>query len=85
VSWFVYLIRSPKGYLYTGITTDVIRRLKQHNQGIGSKWTRANRPLTLVWSKEVKNRSIASKLEHAIKNFSKNKKEKLVKGELNVF
>ena len=79
--WSIYLIRCSDGSLYTGITTDVIRRLEMHRTGKGAKYLKTRRPLELVFSKEVGNRSQASKLEYAVKQLSKAKKEQIVSGE----
>lgn len=66
--WFVYILRCADGTLYTGITTDLARRVKEHNTGkAGARYTRSRRPVVLVYSEAVENRSEASKREHAIK------------------
>lgn len=66
--WFVYILRCADGTLYTGITTDLARRVEEHNTGkAGARYTRSRRPVVLVYSEVVENRSEASKREHAIK------------------
>lgn len=66
--WFVYIMRCADGTLYTGITTDIARREQEHNsEKNGARYTRSRRPVVLVYSEEVENRSEASKREHAIK------------------
>ena len=67
-SWFVYIMRCADGTLYTGITTDLARREQEHNaEKKGARYTRNRRPVVLVYSEAVENRSEASKREHAIK------------------
>lgn len=80
--WIVYILRCADDSLYTGITLDVNKRLKQHN-GIeknGAKYTHARRPVKLVYQESSDSRSTASKREHAIKSLSKNDKESLING-----
>ena len=77
--WYVYIVECSDGSLYTGITTDVNRRLLEHNYSFKSaKYTRSRRPVRLVWTKEVKNRSEASKEEYRIKQLTRKKKLKLI-------
>lgn len=77
--WFVYLVRCADNSLYTGITTDIARRLREHNgeTGGGSKYTLAKRPVILVYSELAKTRSQALKREAAIKKLPRQKKEQL--------
>ncbi len=78
-SWFVYLIRTRQGSLYTGITTDVLQRLAEHEGGKrGSKYLRAKGPLQVVYALEVGTRSLASKVEYRLKRLSKTNKERVV-------
>lgn len=76
--WHLYMLRTPSGLLYTGITTDVARRLQQHQNGKGAKALQGKGELTLVFHKPAGNRSEASVLECQIKRLSKKQKEKLV-------
>lgn len=79
-SWFVYILRCADNTLYTGITTDVEKRLKQHN-GInknGAKYTRYRRPVELVYQESSESRSEASKREHSIKLLKKTQKQSLI-------
>jgi len=81
-NWFVYVLKCDDDSLYTGITTDVIRRVKEHNTGIsgkGAKCTAARRPVQLVYSEECTNRSEASKREWVIKQLSRSQKLLLIK------
>ena len=78
--WYVYIVECADGSLYTGITTDVERRLQEHNYSFKSaKYTRSRRPVRLVWSKEVANRSEASKEEARIKKLKRASKLELIK------
>jgi len=65
--WMVYVLRCKNGELYTGCTTDVQRRLREHNSGIGSKFTRSRLPVALVYLEQVQARSEALRRERAIK------------------
>jgi len=77
--WSVYLLRCRNGSLYCGITTDIKRRVSEHNSGKGAKYiVPRRRPVKCVWKQVMKNQSDALKLEHRIKKFSVKKKEVLV-------
>ena len=76
--WYVYIVRCNDGTYYTGITTDVERRIAEHNSGTGAKYTRSRKPVELEESKTFKNRSEASKEEARIKKLTRTKKEKLI-------
>lgn len=78
-SWFVYLLRCADGSLYTGISNDVPRRLKQHNAGTASRYTRSRLPAVLVYQEIQASRSLALKRELAIKALSKQEKELLIR------
>lgn len=78
--WFVYVVRTLKGALYTGITTDLNRRINQHNNGTGAKAIKAlGRPVVLAYYEKYQNRSEASKREYCIKQLDKPDKERLIK------
>lgn len=81
--WQIYLIRCKDGSLYTGITTDVPRRLGQHagSGGAGAKYLRGRAPLSLAWCCTVGTRSNALRIERRIKKLGKRDKERLVAGE----
>jgi len=71
------MVRCADDTLYTGIATDLLRRIEEHNSSDkGAKYTRARRPVTLVYSEEFPDRSSASKREYAIKK-TMTRKEKL--------
>ncbi len=73
-AWHVYILECADGTLYTGITTDIERRLSEHNSRIGAKYTSARLPVSLVYSEHADNRSAASKREHAIKQMTRAEK-----------
>ncbi len=76
--YFLYIIQCNDQTLYTGITTDLERRIKEHNSSkLGAKYTKVRRPVKLVYSKEFENRSLASKEESRIKKLSRTEKIKL--------
>ena len=78
-NWSVYLIRTRHNTLYTGITTDVLQRLKEHLQSKrGAKYLRSKGPLQVVYQVEVGSRALASKVEYRIKRLAKSQKEKIV-------
>ena len=78
-SWYLYILRCGDGTLYTGITTDVEKRLEQHRTGKGAKYTRGRGPLELVYQETCLDHSQALKREAAIKRMSRQKKEILIK------
>ncbi len=78
-TWFVYFLRCNDNSLYAGITTDIERRLHQHNHTkLGAKYTRAKRPVTLAFIETAPNKSLASKREYQLKKLTKIQKEQLV-------
>lgn len=68
------MLRCADGSLYTGIAKDAAARLETHNAGRGAKYTRARRPVSLIWSESAPCRSSASKREHAIKQLKRSEK-----------
>lgn len=76
--WWVYLLRTRSGALYCGISNDVQKRLETHRAGKGAKALRGKGPLLLVWTQTVEDKSMALKLEAAIKKMPKQKKEQIV-------
>ena len=78
-TWFVYVLRCADGSLYTGITNDVSRRLKQHKTGTASRYTRGRLPVVLVYQEAQASRSLALKRELAIKALSRKQKESLIR------
>ena len=75
--WYVYLLRCSDGSLYAGVTTDLARRVAQHNAGKGGAYTRAKRPVRLVFRENHPTRSSALKREAQIKRWPRSKKETL--------
>lgn len=77
--WHVYILKCADDTLYTGITTHLARRLEEHNSsGKGAKYTRARRPVELVYSECAENRSEATQREYVIKQMSQAQKIALV-------
>ncbi len=77
--WSVYILKCSDATLYTGITTDLQRRLDEHNGSQkGAKYTRTRRPVSLAYVETVPSRSEASKREYAIKKMGKKEKEALI-------
>lgn len=73
------MLECADGTLYTGITTDLERRVDEHNNSTkGAKYTRTRRPVKLVYSEELENRSTASKREFLIKKMNRENKIKLI-------
>ena len=76
--WRVYLLRCSDNSLYCGTTTDIERRLSEHNLGVGSRYTRSRLPVRLVWSSGELTKSEAFKEEYRIKRLSKVMKEGII-------
>ena len=76
--WFLYIAKFADNKLYTGISTDVKRRIAQHNKGIGAKSLKGKGPVTLLYSEVCESRTAALKREHEIKGWSRLKKLKLI-------
>jgi putative endonuclease len=75
--WCLYMIRTAKGHLYTGIAKDVEKRFNLHKTGKGARYLRGKGPLELVYQAKAGNHSEALKLERCIKKFTKIEKEAL--------
>lgn len=77
--YHLYILKCSDDTLYTGITTDLSRRIDEHNSSDkGAKYTKARRPVTLVYQEEHSDRSLASKREYYIKKMSRAKKLSLI-------
>ena len=76
--WFCYLLECADGSLYAGITPALERRVRRHNAGSASKYTRARRPVRLVWSERWPDRASASRREAALKRLRRGAKLALV-------
>ncbi|MCH8263637.1 MAG: GIY-YIG nuclease family protein [Proteobacteria bacterium] len=82
-SWFVYIVRCADSTLYTGIAKDVERRILEHNSDdiSGAKYTKARRPVALVYQEACDSRSAASKREYEIRQLGRKGKEELLNRE----
>ena len=79
MAWFVYILRCSDDSLYTGVAKDLERRLDEHNSSsLGAKYTRARRPVSLVYREESVSRSDACKREAEIKKLPRHRKLKLI-------
>ncbi len=77
--YYLYIVRCADKTLYTGITTDLDRRILEHNEKkLGAKYTASRRPVKLVYSKKFKSRSVASKEEARIKKLKRVQKLELI-------
>lgn len=76
--WYLYMLRCGDGSLYTGITTDVEKRLQAHRSGKGAKYTRGRGPLTLVYRETCGDHSQALKRELTVKALTRQEKEDLL-------
>jgi putative endonuclease len=81
LNWHVYIILCSDGTLYTGITTDIRRRMRQHSNGTGAKYFRGRRPKQLLYLEGGHDRSSAGKREIAIKKMKRSEKELLIRSE----
>ncbi len=80
-TWHVYILRCADGTLYTGITTDLERRLKEHNSSDrGARYTRSRRPVRLAWSEKAENHAAASRREYDIRKMNRHGKLALLAG-----
>jgi len=79
LNWHVYIILCSDDTLYTGITTDIERRMRQHATGSGAKYFRGRRPKALLYLESGHDRSAATKREMSIKGMSRADKQALVK------
>ena len=77
--WYVYIVRCRDGSLYTGIATDVERRMADHLANKGAKYLPGRGPLKLVFTKKVGKKGRALKVEHRVKRLPRHKKEALIK------
>ena len=80
--YYLYILKCSDKTLYTGITTDLERRIEEHNSNkLGAKYTSARRPVELIVSWKFKNRSLASKEEARIKKLNRTEKLMMIKKE----
>lgn len=76
--WFVYILECRDGSLYTGVTNDIARRLQQHNDGNGARYTRSRRPVRLRYHEQCDSRSTALLRECALRLLSRKEKDALL-------
>ncbi|KKQ27031.1 MAG: Endo/excinuclease amino domain protein [Candidatus Magasanikbacteria bacterium GW2011_GWC2_37_14] len=81
MNYYTYIARCNDESLYTGITNDILKREKRHNQGFGSNYTRARLPIKIIYFEKFNNLKEAARREIQIKGWTKIKKENLIKGE----
>ncbi len=74
MSWFVYLLQCSDSTIYCGITNNLEKRIKKHNDGKGAKYTRGRRPVTLLKYFDCVDKSAALKLEYKIKQLPREEK-----------
>lgn len=75
--WFIYIVECSDSTYYTGITTDIIKRIETHNSKKGAKYTISRTPVTLKYSNKFENKIEASKEEYRIKQLTRLEKEQL--------
>ena len=79
MEWFLYVLKCGDGTLYTGVTTNMQRRLKEHNTSSrGAKYTKTRRPVAIVYCVSYKDRSAAQKAEYKFKQLTRKQKEKII-------
>lgn len=76
---YTYIVKCSDGTFYTGWTNDLTRRMEAHNQGRGAKYTKARRPVTLIYYETFETKEEAMKREYAIKRLSREEKEELIR------
>jgi len=77
-NWYVYIVECSDGTLYTGISNNVDKRIREHNLGVGSKYTRGRRPVKLLAKWDCADKSYASRMEHRIKGLKREDKLRLI-------
>lgn len=76
---YTYIVKCSDGTFYTGWTNDLTRRMEAHNQGRGAKYTKARRPVTLIYYETFETKEEAMKREYAIKRLIRKEKEELIR------
>ena len=77
--YFCYILECADGSFYVGVTDDPAQRLQHHNEGRGSDWTAARRPVKLIWTEEHSSLSSARQRENQLKRWSHGKKAALIR------
>jgi len=80
MTWFLYLLECADGSVYTGIATDVEARFEKHASGAGARYTRSRKPVRVLASFELANRSSASRAEYWVKRLTADQKRALAAG-----
>jgi putative endonuclease len=80
--WFAYILLCKDNSLYTGITTNLKKRVYRHNQGVACRFTSIRKPVKLVYSEKFPNKSEARKREIQLKGWTRKKKQLLIEGKL---
>ena len=76
--WSLYILECSDGSFYTGVSTDIDRRLREHEKGTASRYTRTRRPVALLYREECGSRAASLARECAVKSLSRQAKEALV-------
>ncbi len=76
---YTYILECKDGTYYTGWTNNLEKRLKDHNDGKGAKYTKARRPVVLIYHEMFKTKEEAMRREYAIKHMTRKEKEELIK------
>lgn len=79
-AWFLYILRCQGNTFYTGVTKDLDRYLKMHNAGTASKYTRARRPVEMIYHEDCASHTTALVREYKVKALSRKEKEQLISG-----
>jgi putative endonuclease len=80
MSWYFYILRCSDRSFYSGITNNLEERLREHNSGVGAKYTKTRLPVELLYFEEFPDKSSACKREIEVKGWRKEKKKALVGG-----
>ena len=78
--YYVYILLTERNTYYCGYTDDVAKRFAAHLEGKGAKYTKANKPVKIVWQKEFCNKNEAMSEEYRIKRLTRSQKEQLIGG-----
>ena len=78
-NWHLYVLLCADGSYYAGVTTDLKRRLKEHNTSMkGAKYTKTRRPVEIIYTEIFSSRSLAQKAEYRFKQLTRKQKEKVI-------
>lgn len=79
---YTYIVKCKDGSLYTGWTNNLEKRIRDHNEGKGAKYTKSRRPVVLAYYEEFQTKEDAMRREYAIKKMGRKEKEKLLEKEI---